>query len=513
MSRRVTSHSRMPAKPRSEDARPAPVAGAVAWPRASELLDPRAPWLFPGLAVVITRLLLWRAIPYAAEDAYITFRYARNLAHGFGWVYNPGERVFGFSSPLWTAWMALGFRLEVPPVLWARITTLIAEIFLLVAVVALLRRHASQAAAWCFALFFALWPYFSAVSVSCMENTVMAALMALAALWSERRSLLSGPALAAVFLIRPEGAAAALALMLTARWRDRLIGASIAVAGVIGLWLYFGSPLPQSVLAKSQLYGTPGPLAAPYWWDWLVPMVFGRFSSVNETTHLFLMSVALAPAMVLGARALWPRGWTGLAALILACFAVWLGYALFGVAFFWWYLVVPLIGFAALAAVGFPRLARGAGLYVSIGLFITSFWTIGWQLYIGRAQAEYAGFAEVANFLQAQAVPGQKVFLEPIGMVGFEAPLIVVDEIGLVSPHVARRRLQGPGWYTDVVSTERPDWLVVRRGMILQGRSFAGRGAPFRSDEERDALLRRYTLVSRADTTAGANTLWVMRRL
>ncbi|MEK6674696.1 MAG: hypothetical protein AABZ47_03470, partial [Planctomycetota bacterium] len=40
------------------------------------------------------------------DDAYIFLRYARNLAEGNGPVFNVGERVEGYSSPLWT--FALG---------------------------------------------------------------------------------------------------------------------------------------------------------------------------------------------------------------------------------------------------------------------------------------------------------------------------------------------------------------------------------------------------------------------
>jgi len=38
---------------------------------------------------------------FVCDDAYISFRYARNLAEGLGLVYNPGERVEGYSNFLW----------------------------------------------------------------------------------------------------------------------------------------------------------------------------------------------------------------------------------------------------------------------------------------------------------------------------------------------------------------------------------------------------------------------------
>ena len=41
------------------------------------------------------------------DDAMISMRYAYNLAHGNGLVWNIGERVEGFTNPLWVVYMAL----------------------------------------------------------------------------------------------------------------------------------------------------------------------------------------------------------------------------------------------------------------------------------------------------------------------------------------------------------------------------------------------------------------------
>jgi len=41
------------------------------------------------------------------DDAMVSMRYAYNLAHGSGLVWNPGERVEGITNPLWTGIMAL----------------------------------------------------------------------------------------------------------------------------------------------------------------------------------------------------------------------------------------------------------------------------------------------------------------------------------------------------------------------------------------------------------------------
>jgi hypothetical protein len=48
------------------------------------------------------------------DDAMISMRYAYNLAHGNGLVWNVGERVQGFTNPLWVFYMALFHRLPIP---------------------------------------------------------------------------------------------------------------------------------------------------------------------------------------------------------------------------------------------------------------------------------------------------------------------------------------------------------------------------------------------------------------
>ncbi|MGZ6317383.1 MAG: hypothetical protein ACXWNQ_08995 [Anaerolineales bacterium] len=48
------------------------------------------------------------------DDAMISMRYAYNLAHGNGLVWNIGERVEGFTNPLWVGYMALVHLLPLP---------------------------------------------------------------------------------------------------------------------------------------------------------------------------------------------------------------------------------------------------------------------------------------------------------------------------------------------------------------------------------------------------------------
>lgn len=505
-------HTRGRIPPRPERPHPAVPPPASLIPALRALIDPRAPWLIPLLLLIATRAVMWLMMPVAAEDAYITFRYARHLAAGNGLVYNPGEPVFGFSSPLWTLWNALGYLLTHNPLLWARASSLAADIATLLVGGALLERRFSRTTASCFTFFFAVWPYFAAVAMSGMENSAMLALIVVAGALVERQSPLAGPILGAVGLIRPEGLACAAVLAWRAPRHAQLSAALVIAAGLGALGWWFGTVIPQSVIAKAQVYGTRGPWVGRYWWDWLSPFFLGRWPVLSEGTHLFVLSIVLAPAVVIGARALWPVRETGLGRAIAACLVVWLGYALLGVTYFWWYLGVPLAGFALLGAIGLPRIVRGRGVFVSALLYLVGMWTIALHLYVGRLQTEFFQFGQVANYLVAHARPGEKVMLEPIGMVGWRAPLVVVDEVGLVSPAVARRRLEGPGWYADVSLREHPDWIVVRRGFLRANVAFAGAGAPFRDPEERARVFSAFSPVAVMDSSAGDQALVVLRR-
>ena len=65
-------------------------------------------WLTSGMATLVFFFLsvyaIYRAIRlrWVCDDAFISFRYARNLAKGQGLVFNAGEYVEGFTNLLWT---------------------------------------------------------------------------------------------------------------------------------------------------------------------------------------------------------------------------------------------------------------------------------------------------------------------------------------------------------------------------------------------------------------------------
>lgn len=72
----------------------------------------RQVWIAIGLAGLMSATLFFGFRQHASsfDDAYITYRYARNIAMGRGFVYNVGEPVLGTTTPLYTLLLA-GFSL------------------------------------------------------------------------------------------------------------------------------------------------------------------------------------------------------------------------------------------------------------------------------------------------------------------------------------------------------------------------------------------------------------------
>ncbi len=68
-------------------------------------------------SVAIAAVFAWNVEHYAflGDDAFISFRYAANLAAGNGLVWNPGEYVEGYTNFLWVLILAAGMKLGFTP--------------------------------------------------------------------------------------------------------------------------------------------------------------------------------------------------------------------------------------------------------------------------------------------------------------------------------------------------------------------------------------------------------------
>lgn len=64
-------------------------------------------FLILKISIVLVTLVLFINRSWAGEDAFIFFRYVDNFVNGNGLVFNIGERIEGFTSPLWVFFLAI----------------------------------------------------------------------------------------------------------------------------------------------------------------------------------------------------------------------------------------------------------------------------------------------------------------------------------------------------------------------------------------------------------------------
>ena len=299
-----------------------PLRGNAAIRRFGYLAALSAPWLaLLGFLAYISRFL--------TDDAFISFRYARNLLEGHGLVWNPGERVEGYSNFLWVLelaaiWAATG----VPPedaVWWLSAAFTAATLGAMAWWVWRLPGVRSRGLVWwmalgllCTSATFAKWTLSGGLETRQFTFFVVLAVVALTAHRGSRRGLLVASfSLALASLTRPEGpliaaccfawwAAQELADVCGARgmgarvwaldalrridWRGALALALpfLLIVGAHFLWRYsyYDEWLPNTYYAK---YVRP-------WWD----LGLQYLAAAGLETGLYLL-------LPLGAWAAWMR--------------------------------------------------------------------------------------------------------------------------------------------------------------------------------------------------------------
>jgi len=229
---------------------------------ATQSVFARPVWAAPLVAVVVTTTLL--SGPLFIDDAYITFRYAENIAAGRGFVYNR-EPVLGVTAPLYCLLLA-GLKVHGVPV--TRAAFALGVLFGSLTPLLLWRLGVAAGrslAGLLAALFLALFPLWWYACVMGMETTLACALILIALLGHvRRRAVLAALACVLLMMTRPDAASLPVLLFLDLLVRDRRGAVRFAVAGGLGAlpWLgyataVFGSPVPASLAAKRLIHHVP----------------------------------------------------------------------------------------------------------------------------------------------------------------------------------------------------------------------------------------------------------------
>lgn len=235
---------------------------------------PALPLVVAGLAIALVVRWGW-----VADDAFITFRYLDQAIHGHGLVFNRGERVQGFTHPLWVL-LVLGPAALVGP-LDATLFTCIAcsvGLLLLLLQIARARMLPPIASVGILIVLFTCEP-FVAFQTGALENALAHLLLAASLLASFRIASLRTASPSVDASRAPSFFAAALCLLLLTRldlvlfalplvWRVRrdlggtramlraghwgwAFGATSLLGWFAFATLYYGFPLPNTFYAKT----------------------------------------------------------------------------------------------------------------------------------------------------------------------------------------------------------------------------------------------------------------------
>jgi hypothetical protein len=222
------------------------------------------------LGLALAAALMWPIRGYLTDDTFIHLQYARHLAGGQGLVFNPGERVYGCTSPLWVSLLADGMALGLDGLFVAKLLGVMSALASVGLFLQLMRRtvaspwiRAAATVAWGSHAWNVRW------ATSGMESALAVALtLAGFVAFTEgkrwgARPVRTGALWALAALTRPEIGLLLLlwGAFLLIETEDRfglrrLIAGALPPVVIFGAWLlfariYFGTFWPQTLAAKA----------------------------------------------------------------------------------------------------------------------------------------------------------------------------------------------------------------------------------------------------------------------
>ena len=453
-----------------------------------------APYGAAGLALVFYLLLavLSAGPGLPLDDGWIHQTYARNLAQEGRLAFSPGSPSAGSTAPLWTALLALGYLLRLPPLLWAYTLGALAFLALIWAAMRLWRvlwpGYARRS--WVAGLALALsWPLVWAAG-SGMETLLFIALgFVLLAEFMEgeasatRLGLLAG----VLILARPEGLilAVLLAMAMVIQGQGRRVAVFIA-AGLLPLLPYFAFNLsvsgvlwPNTFYAKQSEYAVL--LARPLPQRFLQLLYFSLGGPESGWRGISGAHLVLAPGLLIAAwrslrqdgwrRRLWrtlPLLWAGGHVLayaarlpvtyqhgryLWAALPVWILFGLAGGA--------HILGRLQRDSLQGRLLGRTAAAVFAVLLLLFVF--LGATAYAEDVAFVQHEMVDVALWIADNTPVDALVAAHDIGALGYFAPRPLLDLAGLVSPQVIPM-LQDEEALARYVQEQGADYLVTAPG-------------------------------------------------
>jgi hypothetical protein len=494
----------------------------------------------PLALVMAASLALWAFFRIdtgiCLEDALITYRYAENLALGEGFVFNPGERVLGTTTPLLTLLLAASGRLfgvEHIPLTSNLLSAVFGQLAGLLSFAALRRLGFSSVVCASAAALFLFQPDVVVAATGGMETMLVVALMAggFYALSADRKG--AAVVLCAWLVVaRIDGILwAAIVMALVCRERPgSTLRYALLFCGALAPWalfaqLYFGSVVPHSMLAKLAIKSHVEPLgeldALVSYLRWFAGAAGIQTRSIARGTDSMIVLVATAALALAGVASILKKP-VSAALRAAALFPPLLFVAYFlgrTPQIFPWYLVPPLWCFSILVVVGAVRawaaLRDREGLrrirWLALALYVGSLLLVlaphltsacRRELAHHRSLQEYEDGLRrrVGEWLAANTPENATVATEATGYQGYYSKRRIIDLAGLTSREVlsaAREsRSNSAATFYRVLKRTQPDYVVLRSFEVDQNRAFHG-GPLFQTREQQRYFDETYVELRR----------------
>lgn len=425
-----------------------------------------------ALALAILAALTWtlnlKQPIGGPDDAFITYRYARNLANGEGFVFNPGDTpVQGTSTPLYTLVLAAGSKLgaDIPT-----LSVVIGGIAMAVSVALLYLlgrelKHAHAGIACALSLAASPFPaeWYAGMETSLYVAVILGTFLALVKMQYGFGVFLAALAV----LIRLDGIAlwtVTLGFCLWQRkspWKAAILGSALIAAWFGFAYVQFGSVLPASASAKlaheAGISGVFLPLAHHFFF----------LAAPLTSLHIILLLVGLLCVFI----ALPMVYKICRQSEDLALLGVWLlgymaGFTLAGLPDFIWY-YAPAAAVASLLLWSCLERFVGAhikkqAMQVTLALAIfAAILVITLPRSAWTRETTWQGYTDAGQWLRDNAPAGSTVAAYEVGIIGFVSDLEIIDILGLTEPAALDYLKEGD--YAWVIRERNPSYVFLHQ--------------------------------------------------
>jgi hypothetical protein len=479
------------------------------------------------LAFVIITQNIW-------EDCLITLRHGKNLVEGNGLVFNAGRRIQGFTSCLNTMLLAAAYAIS------GRSTHLAIDFYRVVCLLAYLAagwivlrlilqsRNIDRLSPLLFILLYVTEAKTVAFTMNGQESALMVMFLAIGFYAAYRGFARSWKVLAVswtgLLYTRPDApvyiAALAVAGLIFATDDRRLARIAVAKAALVAallfapwflaMWIYYGNPIPNTVLAKSN-FGS-GVLLDPARLIRQILMGFPDsatwvFDPINASLggwprpELNVYD-SLCWFISVGYWLIPSRDRLGrMASFLFTLTALYMSFISVGGTVSAWYLPsVSLFATITLsravmqiaASLGPMHWTAALGRALQVTIVACSTLLLVAQTYQSRIQQreiEDGTRMKIGQYLHEVARPTDRVYLEPLGYIGYYADgPIMLDRPGLVAPEVVHTWKDKHEDFFGTIFDLQPEWLVLR-------------GLPKPSPQQQEQLNAEYERVKVFDSS------------